>query len=140
MHLLDVNVLIALGDPAHVHHRRAHQWFHQHSSASWATCPLTQNGFLRILSAPSYPGQIGEISVVSNLLRQICALPGHQFWADDVSLLDLTQFPQLPVSKHLTDLYLLGLAVQHQGKLVTLDRRIDPTVIPGGRKAYLLIP
>ncbi len=140
MHLLDANVLIALGDPGHVHHGRVQKWFHSRPGRAWATCPLTENAFLRIISASSYPGSIGDAAAVRTVLDQMCAFPGHQFWADDLSLRDTTTFPLLPVSKHLTDLYLLALAVAHQANLATLDRRIDPKTIPGGARSCFLIP
>jgi predicted nucleic acid-binding protein len=49
--LFDVNVLIALFDPAHVHHESAHAWWKANQSSGWATCPLTENGFVRVLRA-----------------------------------------------------------------------------------------
>ncbi|MBL9146912.1 MAG: hypothetical protein JNM99_24730 [Verrucomicrobiaceae bacterium] len=140
MFLLDANVLIALGDPSHVHHRRVQQWFHSQPGRAWATCSLTENAFIRIISTASYPGHVGDVNQLRQVLAQMCSFPGHQFWKDSVSLRDKTVFPQLPPSKHLTDIYLLGLAVAHKGKLATLDRRIDPKRIPGGSQAYFLIP
>jgi toxin-antitoxin system PIN domain toxin len=137
MYLLDVNLLIALGDPFHVHAPRAHRWFASIKGEPWATCPLVQNGFLRILGNASYYKSPGPPHVVIGLLQQICTCPGHQFWPDSVSLCD---YPGLPAAKHLTDFYLLALAVHRNGKLATLDRRIDPSLIPGGKKAYHVIP
>ena len=72
--------------------------------------------------------------------NQMCQFPGHQFWADTISLRDPGRFPVLPSSKHLTDFYLLALAVEHQGQLATLDQRIDSKMIRGGSKAYFIIP
>lgn len=140
MHLLDANLLIALGDSQHVHHRRAQSWFHSQRGRAWATCPLTQNAFLRILGSPGYPGKIGDPASLRTLLQRICATPGHQFWADDVSLLDAEIFPSLPPSKYLTDIYLLALATKHQAQLASLDQRIDPRLVHRGRQAYLIIP
>ncbi len=137
MYLLDVNILIALGDPCHVHAARAHHWFAAIKSAGWATCPLVHNGFLRILGSASYYQSPGPPQVVNGLLQQICTYPGHQFWPDAVTLCD---YPKLPAAKHLTDFYLLALAIHRKGKLATLDRRIDPSLIPGGEKAYCVIP
>ncbi len=65
--------------------------------------------------------------------------PGHEFWPDDASLSDTRFFPALPVSKHLTDLYLLGLAVKHGGRFATFDQSIDASLIPGGPAAFFLI-
>ena len=140
MFLLDANVLIAMGDASHVHHQRVQQWFHAQPGRAWATCALTENAFLRIIGAVSYPGHIGDPEVVRALLTQMCAFPGHQFWNDSVSLRNAVQFPTLPSAKHLTDIYLLGLAVSHKAKLATLDQRIEPRSVPGGAKAYFLIP
>jgi uncharacterized protein len=86
--LLDVNVLVALFDPDHVHHELAHDWFAEHRSAGWATCPVTENGFLRVLSNPAYgrdalrPGRLVE------RLRKFRASGNHVFWTDSVSLSD----------------------------------------------------
>ena len=137
MYLLDVNLLIALGDPCHVHALRAHRWFASIKGEAWATCPLVQNGFLRILGNASYYKSPGPPQVVKALLQQICTQPGHQFWPDSVTL---TDFPTLPAAKHLTDFYLLALASHRKGKLATLDQRIDPSLIPGGKRAYCVIP
>ena len=140
LYLLDANILIAMADPGHVHHRRVQQWFHSEPGRGWATCPLTENAFLRILSAPTYPGSPGDPMTVRQLLTRMCAFPGHQFWPDHLTLSDPIRFPALPVSKHLTDFYLLALADSHQGKLATLDRRIDPNLLQDGAKAYFLVP
>ena len=140
MHLLDANLLIALGDPQHVHHERAQRWFHAEPGRAWATCPLTENAFLRILGSPAYPGRIGDPHLLRDLLRRMCAFPGHQFWPDTLSFCDLKKFPQLPPSKYLTDLYLLKLAVEHRGQLASLDERIHAHSMEGGSKAYYLIP
>jgi hypothetical protein len=76
---------------------------------------------------------------VRPLLDALRAAPGHQFWSDDVSLSDPRLFPSLPASKHLTDLYLLGLAVKHGGRFATFDAGIDPTLVPGGPAALFII-
>ena len=73
-------------------------------------------------------------------LRSLLASPGHQFWPDDLSLMDTGFFPTLPSSRHLTDLYLLGLAVKHGGRFATFDAGLNPSLIPGGPTAYYLIP
>ena len=138
--LLDVNVLIALGDPYHVHHDRAQAWFHQEKARAWATCPITENGFLRILGNPAYKDSPGSPSKLQSVLQAICSAPGHQFWPDSVSLRDEKHYSTLPSFSHLTDFYLLALAIRHQAKLATFDRRIDPSLIPAGEKAYLVIP
>lgn len=86
--LLDINVLIALIDPAHVQHDKAHTWFQSTGQKAWATCPLTENGVLRIVGHPRYPNCPGSPAAVVELLGSFRKLSGHAFWPDDVSLLD----------------------------------------------------
>lgn len=124
--LLDVNVLIALFDPSHVHHERAHRWFGRNRKHGWATCPLTLNGCIRIFSNPAYASVAAKPAEVIDRLRVLCASPHHEFWADSVSLLDEEFFrPQL-IAGHqtITDIYLLGLAVRRHGTLATFDSTI----------------
>ena len=85
--LLDVNVLIALLDGEHLHHRLAAQWLQEHGELGWASCPLTQNGCLRIISLPTYP-HVQEAALVAQRLTKACAHPSHAFWPDSLSLLD----------------------------------------------------
>jgi toxin-antitoxin system PIN domain toxin len=109
--LLDVNVLIALFDPLHVQHEAAHQWFETTGRQSWATCPITENGVIRILSQSNYPNSPGPPSVTSSLLFKMRSLSGHEFWADDISLLDgdLIDPQRLLTPGQITDSYLLTL-------------------------------
>lgn len=125
-YLLDVNVLIALIDPAHVQHDPAHEWFASHGQQAWATCPLTENGVLRIVGHPRYPNSPGTPAAVAQLMSGLCALPGHVFWPDDVSLLDARKVDMnhLLSSGQVTDSYLLALACAHGGQLATFDRRL----------------
>jgi toxin-antitoxin system PIN domain toxin len=139
--LLDANALIALGDANHPHREAALRFFKESATvAGWATCPLTENAFLRILGGSGYPDGPGTPSEARLLLSRLLAAPGHQFWSDDLSLGDTGLFPVLPASRHLTDLYLLGLAVKRGGRLATFDAGIDPAWVPGGAAALLLIP
>jgi len=139
--LLDANVLIALGDAGHDHGDAAIRFFENEAvSGGWATCPLTENAFLRILSHPNHPRKLDSTANARILLNRLQTTPGHQFWADDLSLSDTRFFPTLPTSKNLTDLYLLGLAVKHGGRFATFDASIDATLIPGGTASYYLIP
>lgn len=87
-YLLDVNILIALIDPCHVQHDIAHDWFAREGKGAWATCPITENGVLRIIGHASYPNCPGSPAAVAPLLRTMCSLDGHVFWSDDISLLD----------------------------------------------------
>jgi toxin-antitoxin system PIN domain toxin len=139
MFLMDVNVLIALGDPFHVRHAAAIHWFSRHRAGGWATCPLTENGFVRILGHPNYPKGPGSPPAARRLLQRQTAGPGHQFWPDSISVTDTAIFPDIPVSKDITDLYLLALAVSRNARLASLDKRIDPAVITGGPAAFHLI-
>jgi toxin-antitoxin system PIN domain toxin len=140
--LLDVNVLIALVDPTHAAHESAHRWFDSIGRFSWATCPLTENGVVRIVSHPKYPNNPGSPAVVSTVLMQMCRLPGHVFWPDDISIRDPERIDagRLLATGQITDLYLLALAVAHGGRLATLDRRIGPGPVRGGQDALELIP
>lgn len=141
--LLDVNVLVALFDPDHVHHEAAHQWFGARRGQGWATCPLTENGAVRVLSNPSYAGVAESAALLAKRLSRFCASGGHTFWADEVSLRDDRLF-RLGVgvtSRHLTDVYLLGLARQRGGRLATFDRSIPVhSVIGAGPDDLVVIP
>jgi uncharacterized protein len=139
-HLLDVNVLLALADPQHIHHDAAHAWFARHASEGWATCPITEHAFIRIASHPSYPNRPGDAQVVIELLRGTCARDGHRFWPDTVSLRDIVHWDHALTHGQLTDVYLLAVAVAHGGRLATLDRRIPAAAIDGGREALVVIP
>lgn len=138
IHLLDVNVLIALCDPAHPSAREAQIFFGAGLSRNgWATCPLVENGFLRIFGSRKYPGGPGSPQAARPILAGLLAHPGHQFWADDFTLLETPLIPDLPSSDHLTDIYLLALAVKHKGRLATFDRNINASLLPGGATALL---
>lgn len=138
--LLDVNVLIALVDANHIHHLAANRFFPKAQLHGWATCPIIENGFLRILGRPGSSLVPNSPSVARTLLQGILAQAGHQFWPEVTSMMDTHLFPALPGSKHLTDLYLLGLAVKHGGRFATFDENLDSSLIPGGPTAYHIIP
>jgi uncharacterized protein len=141
--LLDINVLIARQDADHEHHHRVARWLHHSIKDGWATCPLTENGFVRILGQSSYPGWPGTPERSAAALRQlIAAIPNHHFLPDEISLLDTSVLPSLRGvgARALTDLYLLALTVHHGAWFATLDARIDPALVPGGAGAYQVIP
>jgi uncharacterized protein len=141
--LLDVNVLIALFDPAHVHHDAAHKWFAASRKYRWATCPLTENAFVRILSNPSYAGQATTMEDAVARLRAFCSGREHVFWPDSVSLRERGRFRWNHVQGHrqLTDVYLLALAISNQGRLATFDTTISLQAIEGAKGQNLeLIP
>lgn len=139
--LLDVNVLVALIDPAHVQHDAAHDWFAKHGKKAWATCPLTENGVIRIVGNARYPNSPGTPAAVAQLMTGLCALPGHVFWPDDISLLDTKKLDAMRIlnSAQVTDSYLLALACTHGGKLATFDRRLVTDAVRGGAKGLHLI-
>lgn len=140
-YLLDVNVLIALIDPAHVQHDRAHAWFAATGRRAWATCPLTENGVLRIVGSSRYPSSPGTPAAVAELMTVFLALGGHEFWPDDVSLLDPghVDTTRLLNSAQITDSYLLALARAHGGKLATFDRQLVAQAVLSGASALHLI-
>jgi uncharacterized protein len=139
--LLDVNVLIALIDPAHIQHDLAHEWFAAVGKRAWTTCPLTENGVLRIVGDTRYPNSPNTPAAVAELLSGLLALPGHLFWADDISLLDPQKLDtaRLLNSGQVTDSYLLALACAHDGQLATFDRRLVTDAVRGGAQALHLI-
>lgn len=139
--LLDVNVLIALVDADHVSHQAAHDWFGREGRRSWATCPLTENGLVRIVGHPKYQDGAASPAQVLHILARLTELDGHVRWPDDVSLTDPGLFvaERLLTPSQVTDTYLLGLAVRHGGRLATLDRRLSPLAVIGGAEALVVI-
>lgn len=123
--LLDVNVLIALLDSDHTSHGVAMGWFAEHAQEGWSSCPITQNGCIRIMSNAGYPNPL-PLQAVMKHLTDACAEVVHRFWADDISLLDseLIDATRIHGPRQLTDIYLLALAVEHQGRFVTFDGKI----------------
>ena len=138
--LLDVNVLLALLDPAHTHHEAAHAWFAT-ANAAWASCNLTQNGALRIMSHQRYGNAVASTAIAAELLAGLCSQPGHVYWNADLSLLDspLIDRTRLLSSGQVTDTYLLALAVQHRGRLATFDKRLVTSAVHGGDAARYII-
>lgn len=139
VYLLDVNVLLALSDPMHLHHDAAHAWFSARGQFAWATCPITENGYVRIASHPSYPNRPGGVPVVVDMLRQLCAREGHFFWSAEISIRELLQPKTSLLQKHITDAFLLGLAVHKGGKLATFDQKIPIKAVAGGQDAMELL-
>jgi toxin-antitoxin system PIN domain toxin len=139
--LLDVNVLIRLIDPTHIGHDAAHRWFAATGAASWATCPLTESGVLRIVSHPQYPNSAGSPAAVAPILAGLRALAGHTFWKDEFSLVDwdVIDPARIATSRQVTDSYLLALAVANRGQLATFDRRLSPAAVRGGARALCVI-
>jgi len=136
--LLDVNLLIALLDAAHVHHGGARTWLEANIEQGWASCPLTQNGCIRILSQTAYPGAQPPAAIATRL-AEAAATHWHLFWPDDLSLLEplRVEWRHVLGSRQLTDVYLLALAVHHGGRLVTFDRAVPLAAVPNATRAYL---
>ena len=138
--LLDVNVLIALLDGSHIHHGLVTDWLASHIDEGWTSSPITQNGCIRILSQPSYPNSI-PAAQVANRLAEATRHPSHAFWADSISLLQpgYLMWERILSSRHVTDAYLLALAVQQGGRFVTLDRGIPLDAVGGVLPEHLVV-
>lgn len=138
--LLDINVLIALLDGGHSHHTRALEWFLAHAESGWASCPLTQNGCLRILSQPGYARPLPLLAVAERL-RTFTAGPTHAFWPDSLSVLDphALHLERIHGPAQITVSYLLALAVAHGGRFVTFDERIATATVPGAMAKHLVL-
>lgn len=134
--LLDVNVLIALLDADHSLHASATQWFAGHARGGWASCPITQNGCIRIMSHPGYPNAL-SVRAVMERLTEASASAFHEFWPDDVSLLDATVADSARIHgpRQLTDLYLLALAVRHDGQFITFDTSVTVDAVRRAEKS-----
>ena len=137
--LLDVNVLIALLDQDHSLHSRAREWFRGQGRHGWASCPLTQNGCVRVMSHPSYPNPLPVASVMARL-RDAVAHSRHEFWPDDISLLDerVADPTRIHGPRQITDLYLLALAVRHGGVFATFDTAMSPSAVKGASRQHLV--
>jgi hypothetical protein len=138
--LLDVNVLIALLDSDHASHDSAINWFAQHAREGWASCPITQNGCIRIMSNPGYPNALPVQAVIEHL-AEACRQDIHEFWPDVVSLLDsdAVDSSRIHGPRQLTDIYLLALATQHEGRLITFDTGIPLAAVRNATAQNLLI-
>jgi uncharacterized protein len=139
--LLDVNVLIALFDGMHEHHEKAHQWFGRHRRLGWATCPLTENGFVRIISNSSYPGRGTTLPDAVSRLEEFRETGYHTFWPDSISVRDGELFSTRHITspRRLTDVYLLALSRHHGGRLATFDRSISLQSVPGAGPEHLAL-
>ena len=137
--LLDVNVLIALLDADHASHDTALAWFGDHAKGGWASCPITQNGCVRIMSHPGYPHAHAVVEIVQRL-KAATADRSHEFWPDSLSLLDGSVIDATRVHgpRQLTDVYLLALAVQNGGRLVTFDGSLATGAVKGATSRHLL--
>lgn len=122
--LLDVNVLIALAHEDHTAHLKTKRWFRGAAEMRWATCPLTEAGFVRVVSNPSYQQPAVDQDDARAMLAALRALPGHQFWPIEFGFEEaVAPFAERFFGhQQVADVYLLALAIRKRGKLVTLDR------------------
>lgn len=137
--LLDVNVLLALMDRDNIHHKAALAWWRSDRSYGWASCPLTQNGFVRISCQGDYPGRPTAAKAIEQLWIQI-AESDHEFWPDDISIADDVLFDRSRIlgPKQITDVYLLALVMKKGGRLVTFDRAIPLAAVRGAEARHVV--
>ena len=138
--LLDINVLLALLDQQHVQHRRARGWLEDEIAGGWASCAITQNGFVRIISQPGYPNPITPKAAI-DLLQAATTTEYHEFWACSVSLLDPEAVDSSRIHSHrqVTDAYLLTLATKSRGRFVTFEQSISPQAARGASPDQLIV-
>ena len=134
--LLDVNVLIALLWPPHEAHARAHRWFAKNADEGWATCAITQAGFVRIVSNPVFSRRVISPLDALEVLQGSLQHRAHRFWTEDIGLAEAVAVYGQRLSGHqqVTDAYLLGLATHKKGRLATLDAGIE-LLMPDKRDA-----
>jgi hypothetical protein len=139
--LLDINVLIALFHPDHVHHELAHDWFADRRGAGWSTCPITENGFVRIATQLAGTDAALRPGAIVDRLRRFCDDSHHRFWAEELSLRDASVFDTTFIRGHrqVTDVYLLAIARQRDGCLATFDGGIPLKAVAGARRDHLAV-
>lgn len=138
--LLDVNVLLALLDADHVDHVVARSFLDAHIAGGWASCAITQNGFVGIICQPRYPNPATPAEAMTRL-GKACSGSAHAFWTCDVSVLDSTVVDRTRVHgpRQVTDAYLLALAVTNGGRFVTFDRSVVLAAVPSAAPEHLLV-
>ena len=138
--LLDINFLLALLDRDKIHHEQGRRWFEQEVQHGWASCATTQNGCIRILCQPSYPGPVSPRRAIQ-LLSAATSAPCHEFWRNDISILDETIFDHSRIHgpRQITDAYLLGLAAHYGGRLVTFDQSIALSAVRTASPSNLVV-
>jgi len=139
--LLDVNVLVALFDADHLHHEAVHDWFADNRDGGWATCPLTESGFVRVSSNRKVTPAARRPEEAIRLLRELTALAGHAFWTDDTSIARSRWIAAERLLGHgqVTDAHLVALSLRRRGRLVTFDRGIAEVLPPGVTAADVLV-
>jgi hypothetical protein len=139
-HLLDLNVLIALAWPQHVHHARAGAWFTSRQGA-WLTTPLTEAGFVRLSTNPAVVTQRISMPTALEALAAMRGVPGHAFLPDDSTLAAPTiSLEAVATSRQVTDAHLVNLAAASGALLATLDRGIAGMLAPTDRRHVLVLP
>ena len=138
--LLDINVVIALLDQGHVLHRAPTRWLERELAQGWATCPITQNGVVRIMAQPAYPNP-QPAALVAARLAEACRHPSHLFWPAPINLLEegLICWDNLLGPRQITDAYLLALAATRGGRFATFDQRVGVAVVPAASDANLCV-
>ena len=137
-----MNVLVALAWPNHIHHARAIDWFRRIRDDGWATCPVTETGFVRVsTNLRIFPDARTPREAIA-LLAEIRKLPGHDFWADDVSPADpgAVAFTRAFGHRQITGAHLITLAIRNNGCLSTFDTGLAELVPEGLREIIELIP
>lgn len=140
-YLLDINLLLALMDQDHAFHQRAHKWW-AGCGGKWASCPLTENGLVRIITSPAYSKTADfTVAEMAGRLRAFAGATDHGFWPDSLSLRDERHFQHATIltGKHLTDIYLLALAVANNGCLATFDRHIALAAVKQAEGRHLMV-
>ena len=132
---------MALFHPDHIHHELAHDWFVGQRAHGWATCPITENGFIRLLTNPRVATAVNRPADVAERLRVFGSSANHHFWPDSVSLTDEKVFNRSFIRGHkqVTDIYLLGLAKSAGGALATFDRTIPLGAVRGATKGHVQV-
>ena len=139
--LLDVNVLVALAWPNHVHHAAAHAWFDEVGRAGFATCSATQSGFVRVSSNRRAIPDARSPREAREILRRMTAMPRHVFWADAVEIASSEHIAWERLGSHaqVTDAHLLALALHRGGRLATFDRALADLAPEGTAEHVLLL-
>ncbi len=139
--LLDINVLIALAWPNHEHHHAAHKWFATLASEQFATCPITQCGFVRISSNPKIITEAVSPAAAIASLQRMTAHPNHVFWEDNIELCDATFIPhnRMRGYRQVTDTYLFGLCLKRGGRLATFDSGLQSLAVSEKERACVVV-
>jgi hypothetical protein len=140
--LLDLNILTALLWPAHEHHDAAHRWFAARANARWATCALTQLGFVRIVSNPAFSRDALAPAGAVALLAENLGHPAHEFWTESLQVPAAVKGIEAALQGHrqLTDAYLLALASRRKGLLATFDRGLRALAATTFESALEIVP